>query len=203
MDYKAKILKAEAALDLAKETLAQSQAAIATNQNKFQDLEEAAAFAQQIAKETQEQVKFQLEDIVNLALRAVYGDMYVFAVEFEIKRGNSEAVLVLYKDGERIDDPMNSTGGGVCDILSFALRIALLIISKNNRVLVMDEPFKYISKDLREQAIEIIKRISTDLQVQIICITHDEELIEYSDRIFVVSQDKGVSHAQTKEKLLH
>jgi DNA repair exonuclease SbcCD ATPase subunit len=150
-------------------------------------------YAQQIAKETQEQVKFQLEDIVNLALNAVYGNVYKFALEFELKRGNSEAYLILYKDGERIDDPMNSTGGGVCDILSFALRIAMLIISKNRRILIMDEPFKYVSKDLREQAVEIIKRISTDLGVQIICVTHDEELIEYSDRVFKVRQKGGVS----------
>jgi len=156
-------------------------------------VDEATMYAQQIAKETQEQVKFQLEDIVNLALNAVYGNVYKFALEFELKRGNSEAYLILYKDGERIDDPMNSTGGGVCDILSFALRIAMLIISKNRRILIMDEPFKYVSKDLREQAVEIIKRISTDLGVQIICVTHDEELIEYSDRVFKVRQKGGVS----------
>jgi DNA repair exonuclease SbcCD ATPase subunit len=88
---------------------------------------------------------------------------------------------------------MNSTGGGVCDILSFALRIALLIISKNQKILIMDEPFKFISKDVKESAVEIIKRMSSDLGIQIICITHDVELIECADKIFTVTQKGGVS----------
>lgn len=157
-------------------------------------IDEVLAYTQQIAKQTQEQVKFQLEDIVNLALNAVYASKYTFSVLIEAKRGGTEARLVLFNESGDELDPMTSTGGGVCDILSFALRIALLIISKNERVLIMDEPFKFISKDVKASAVEIIKRISTDLGVQIICITHDDELIECSDRIFKVSQKEGVSN---------
>lgn len=156
-------------------------------------IDEVMAYTQQIAKQTQEQVKFQLEDIVNLALNAVYASKYKFSVLIEAKRGGTEARLVLFNENGDELDPMTSTGGGVCDVLSFALRIALLIISKNDRVLIMDEPFKFISKDVKASAVEIIKRISTDLGVQIICITHDDELIECSDRIFKVSQKEGVS----------
>jgi DNA repair exonuclease SbcCD ATPase subunit len=156
-------------------------------------IEEVMAYTQEVAKQTQEQIKFQLEDIVNLALNAVYSDKYKFSVLIEAKRGGTEARLVLFNENGDELDPMSSTGGGVCDILSFALRIALLIISKNERVLIMDEPFKFISKDVKEPAIEIIKRISTDLNVQIICITHDEELIQCSDKVFRVAQKGGIS----------
>jgi DNA repair exonuclease SbcCD ATPase subunit len=156
-------------------------------------IEEVVMYAQLKAKETQDLVKFQLEDIVNLALNAVYSDKYRFETVIEPKRGGTEARLVLFnKDGEELD-PMDSTGGGVCDILSFALRIALLIISKNQRVLIMDEPFKFISKDVKESAVEIIRSISRDLGIQIICVTHDVVLIECSDRIFQVTQKDGIS----------
>jgi DNA repair exonuclease SbcCD ATPase subunit len=185
--YNKLFLKAKAKQEL----LEEQTTALASGEKKMEErstfIEEALVYAQVVAKQTQEKVKFQLEDIVNLALKAVYGDAYRFEMEFNLKRGNSEASIVLWKGQQRIEDPMGSCGGGVCDILSFALRIALLVISKNDRVLIMDEPFKFISADVKQDAIEIIKRISKDLGVQIICVTHDQELIECSDRIFKVS----------------
>jgi DNA repair exonuclease SbcCD ATPase subunit len=192
-EYKDKFLKAQAKAETLKETVAKNSTIRESQIVRTTAIEETLMFCQQIAKETQEQVKFQLEDIVNLALNAVYSDKYRFEVVIDIKRGQTEARLVLFNQDNEELDPMDSTGGGVCDILSFALRIALLIISKNDRVLIMDEPFKFISKDVKESAIEIIKRISSDLGVQIICVTHDEELIECADRIFHVTQKDGVS----------
>jgi DNA repair exonuclease SbcCD ATPase subunit len=194
--YKNKFTKAQAKKSLLEGTIAELSITEKLLQNRTAVIEEFAIFAQGIAKETQEKVKFQLEDIVNMALNAVYGPVYKFGIEFNIKRGNSEASLVLFKNEERIDDPMGSTGGGVCDILSFSLRIALLIISKNQKVLILDEPLKFISKDVKEDAIEIIKRINADLGIQIICITHDEELIDISDKVFKVSQIDGVSQVE-------
>jgi DNA repair exonuclease SbcCD ATPase subunit len=192
-EYKDKFLKSKAKAELLKETIDKNATLRESQIVRSTSIEEVLMFCQQVAKETQEQVKFQLEDIVNLALNAVYSDKYRFEVIIDIKRGQTEARLVLFNQNGDELDPMDSTGGGVCDILSFALRIALLIISKNDRVLIMDEPFKFISKDVKESAVEIIKRISSDLGVQIICVTHDTELIECSDRIFQVTQKDGIS----------
>jgi DNA repair exonuclease SbcCD ATPase subunit len=196
-EYRDKYSKAFARRSLLSEQQQKVQQDIATLSSREKAIEETVSYVQQIAKQTQEQVKFQLEDIVNMALNAVYASKYRFSVLIEAKRGGTEAKLVLLNENGDELDPMDSTGGGVCDILSFALRIALLIISKNDRILIMDEPFKYISKDVKESAMEIIKRISHDLDVQIICVTHDAELIECSDRVFQVTQKEGVSHVQT------
>lgn len=191
--YRERLATAQAHKAILASSVEKQSATLAEAQNRAVCIDEALSFCQLVAKETQEQVKFQLEDIVNLALNAVYSDKYRFEALIEPKRNGSEARLVLFnKDGFELD-PLESTGGGVCDILSFALRIALLVISKNDRVLIMDEPFKFISKDVRESAIEIIKRISSDLGVQIICVTHDDELIECADRVFVATQTEGIS----------
>lgn len=200
-----KYVKLKAKKDLLAESLASLQKDQAFLEEKSTFIEEAVQYAQAVAKQTQEQVKFQLEDIVNLALKAVYGSVYRFEIEFNLKRGNSEALLVLWKSSQRFEDPMGSTGGGVCDILSFSLRIALLAISKNMKTLIMDEPLKFISKDVKEDAIEIIKRICTDLGVQIICVTHDEELIENADRVFEVSIHPipGTEWAESEVKVVH
>jgi DNA repair exonuclease SbcCD ATPase subunit len=191
--YKDILYRASAKADLLGNSITANTAGKASAEARAVAVEEVLSFCQLVAKETQEQVKFQLEDIVNLALNSVYSDKYRFEAIIEPKRNGTEARLVLFNSNGNELDPIESTGGGVCDILSFALRIALLVISKNDRVLIMDEPFKFISKDVKESAIEIIKRISSDLGVQIICVTHDDELIECADRVFVASQHGGVS----------
>lgn len=158
-------------------------------------IEEAQVFLQVVAKQTQEKIKFRIEDIVNLAIDSVFGPRYKFEIKFEMKRGQTEANFVLW-DGEHELDPYDSNGGGVADIISFALRIALLIISKNRKVLILDEPMKAVSLDLRDAAYTLMQKLSHELNIQIICVTHEEELISKADISYKMRIKNGVSQAQ-------
>ena len=80
-------------------------------------LEDAQIFLQKIAQETQEHLRFQIEDIVNLALETCFPGEYIFQIKFEISRGKTEAELVfLDQKTKRQIDPMNASGGGVVDL---------------------------------------------------------------------------------------
>jgi DNA repair exonuclease SbcCD ATPase subunit len=59
--------------------------------------------------------------------------------------------------------------------------------------IVLDEPFKHLSQDLRPKAAEMLKEISSKLGLQIIMVTHDVDLVEAADRLFLVSQRNGIS----------
>jgi len=148
-------------------------------------IEEAQVFIQQVAKETQEQLRFHIEDIVQLALDAVFPDEYDFRVVFEIKRGKTEARLCFLRDGVEID-PLTSAGGGVSDVCAFALRLAVWSLGKTARVMILDEPFRYLSRDLQPKAGEMLKKLSKRLKLQIIMVTHSEFLADIGDRIFSV-----------------
>ena len=187
--------RAEALLTLAEEDRTRLEAALGQYRANLVTIEEAQAFIQQVAKDTQEQIRYHLEDIVNMALDTVFPMCYTFHIVFEIKRNKTEARLCLF-DGEREIDPMFSNGGGVKDILTFALRVALLLISKNRRVLILDEPFKSISADLKDAAFQIMRRLSTELGIQIIAITHDEGMIGIADKVIRVSKKEGVAHVE-------
>lgn len=155
-------------------------------------IEEAQAFLQKVATDTQEKIRYRLEDIVNLALTSVFGSKYRFAIEFETKRGQTEASLILY-DGENALDPLETNGGGLADLLSFTLRIALLIISKNRRVLILDEPMKFVSASYQDTCYAIMKRLSEELDIQIITVTHEESFIEKANKVYRVKQKDGVA----------
>lgn len=184
--------KAKAKLEIYQSQLDKATKEVAQLTERQKGIEEAQIFIQSVAKATQEKIRFRLEDIVNLALSTVFGPRYRFEIKFESKYGQAEASLVLY-DGDNELDPMASNGGGILDLLSFALRIALLIISKNRKILILDEPMKFVSNDLRESAYTLMQKLSHELGIQIICVTHEEELISKADLVYKVKQTDGVA----------
>lgn len=157
-------------------------------------IEKAQKLVQHTAKATQERVKYELEQIVNHAMSAVFGDMYSFEIIFEIKRGKTEARIVLLENGNEID-PLDGTGGGACDVLSFALRIALLIVSKGTRILILDEVGKFISENLKPIFYQVLTELSSKLKIQIIAVTHDP--LMQGDKVIRVLKNKGVSYVQS------
>lgn len=161
-------------------------------------LEEAQAFIQLVAKNTQEQLRFNIVDIVNLALSTCFPDEYIFDVVFEIKRGRTEAKLVFMKNGNEVD-PLEASGGGVVDLASFALRISAWSLGNTDNVIILDEPFRFLSKDLQPRAGEIMKKISKNLGLQFITVTHNEAIIDSADRIFEVRKIDNVSKVIMKE----
>ena len=154
-------------------------------------LEKAQAFLQSVAQETQSQLKFRIEDIVNLALDTCFPDEYEFKLEFNASRGKTDCQLVFVskRTGREID-PMNSTGGGVCDVTCFALRTACHVLEQGiDNVMVLDEPMKFVSKDLRERVCEVIRTLSDRLGIQFIIVTHIDEFVDVADKVFRVSKD--------------
>ena len=131
-EYGAKINKTRAKATLLQEKYANATTLLTDLQARSLALEEAQIFLQGVAKETQEQIRFNIEDIVNTCLDAVFPSMYQFRIIFEVKRGKTEARMVLL-DGDKELDAMSANGGGLVQILSFALRVALLVISKNRK----------------------------------------------------------------------
>ena len=159
---------------------------------RMKRLEDAQTFLQKVAQETQEHLKFKIEDIVNLALETCFPGEYSFRLNFNISRGKTEAELVfLSQSSDRPIDPMNASGGGVVDIACFALRIASYVLEQGiDNVIVLDEPMKFVSKDLLDSAGEILKVLSTKLGLQIIMVTHENKFIDIADKVFEVKKDE-------------
>lgn len=171
---------------------------IKTQQKRQKTIEKVQVLIQNTAKETQEKLRYHIEDIVNTALDTCFPGEYSFVVDFQIKRGKTEAELYLDKDGEKIN-PIDASGGGVVDIASFALRLSAWTLSHTDNVIALDEPAKFLSRDLRPLFGDILKTLSEKLNLQIIMVTHDSEFIDCADKVFEVTQKKGRSIVEVKE----
>ena len=162
-------------------------------------IEKAQAFIQGVAKATQEQLKFHVEDTVNLALDSIFPNEYVFSIAFEISRGKTEARLIFVKNGCEIDI-LKSAGGGVVDIVSLALRIAVWSLSKTEPVLILDEPIARIQPAaLQSTAWEIIEQLSKRLKLQFIIISNSAnngDIHLLADKEFKVLMKQETLHGE-------
>jgi DNA repair exonuclease SbcCD ATPase subunit len=113
--------------------------------------------------------------LVTNCLQSVFGEIYEFAINFTESRGKTDAKIVFKKDGMEVN-PLKSCGGGVVDVAAFALRLAFVSTQpKIRRVIIADEPFRFVSQKYRQAVADMMVELSSKLDVQIIQITHIEE----------------------------
>lgn len=132
---------------------------------------------QHIAQGVQQQAHARISEVVTKCLTAVFDDPYQFRIDFDRKRGKTEARLVFTRDGMDVD-PLTASGGGMIDVAAFALRVACLALHrpKLSPVLVLDEPFKFVSENYRMNVRTMLEEISSELKIQIVMVTHIREL---------------------------
>ena len=161
---------------------------------EIKNIEIAQIVIQTVAKETQEKLIYNIENIVTSALEAVLDQPYKFVVQFNIKRNRTECKLLFKRDNKLID-PLNSSGYGAADLASFALRIAAWSLTnpKKRSIFILDEPFKHLSTELHEKSSMLIKELSLKLGIQFIIITHVNQISEHSDKVFRVTKSGAYS----------
>jgi len=147
---------------------------------------------------TQEEIVTFIEDIVTSALQHVYGEDYKFRIEFVMKRNQAEVMLIPYK-GDMVYDCKLSCGGGILDIISFALRIACLAIvsPQPDQVIILDEPARNLHGEVSNQQFgSLVQEISRRYGLQIIVVSGESVLTNYADKAFNVKLVNEVSQIE-------
>lgn len=146
---------------------------------RLSSAETARELVQEVAQKLQQAVHNQIAGIVSLGLKTVFSEPYNFKINFEKKRGRTEARLIFERDGLELD-PISAAGGGVIDVAAFTLRVACLSLSKPalRPTLILDEPFKNVSKTkgYLDQIPLLLEKLAEEMGLQIIMVTHIEEL---------------------------
>ena len=156
--------------------------------------EQAREIVREVGLKTQQQLQFHIEDVVSMALDAVFPDPYKFTIDFVQRRNKTECDLYFVRDGNKVD-PLTASGVGAVDVAAFALRIASwsMMQPRTRNTIILDEPFRFLSENYQEQASIMLKEISQKLGIQMIVVTHNEILASTADKTFNVSIRKGRS----------
>ncbi len=126
-----------------------------------------------------------IETVVTYALTEVFGFSYKFVVEVSTeKKVNTRFKLVDTQGNEH--DIMDSFGGGLIDVVSFVLRALILVGSrpKRERILFLDESFKHVHVRYRSNVVKMLQSLSKELGLQIVLVTHQDELVEAGDKVY-------------------
>ena len=139
------LIRLAARRDHAARQFRQEKDALANAEDATSHALQAQAIVQGVAEKAQVMAHRRVAAVVAKCLGAVFGrDAYEFELEFNRKRGKTEAKLVFKRDGLVLRDPTNEAGGGAVEVAAFALRVACLVMSKpaRRKLLVLDEPFQ-------------------------------------------------------------
>ena len=155
-------------------------------------LQESADYARKQAKE-------QIETLVTNALQYIFGPLFEFWIELEEQASRSVAEFYVITDYEGVKiktKPQEARGGGVVDIVTLALRVALIetVQPKMNGPLLLDEPGKHVSEDYIYYLYEFLKSLSSMFDRQIIMVTHNHHLAQSGDCSFAVEMHDGISY---------
>lgn len=153
-------------------------------------LMKAREFFQHEADVVQKEIVDTVSNLITMALADIFPDPYACVIETGIKRNATEAVVLFEKNDMRLE-PKDSVGGGPIDVASFAGRVAFVHLSGDRKVIIGDEPFKFVSRDLLYRCPAMLKTL-TSLGHQFILISHLPEVIDAADNIIEIENGKVV-----------
>lgn len=161
-------------------------------EDRYSAIGEASVLIQEVAKDSQKKIKVQLSSLVTKALHTIYPEEdYIFTLNFDSKKGQTSVYPMLLLDKHELDPLDNS--GGMAEVISFALRIALIALGKKDRLLVLDEPFTGVSKTRLPLVQEFIKQMGEEFDMQFIITTHLPGLTANANKSFTVTKEDGFS----------
>ena len=162
---------------MVKFNLRESEIRLSEVLGRTETIAEAKKIALQVAEEYQKRQFDQFSVMVSKALSSVFDDPYEFKIIYTQRAGKTNIEFKLLRDGMELD-PMSSVGGGVLDITAFVLRVVAILTSKpaHRSLVILDEPFRFVSVEYRERCKLFIEKLAAELGVQFILVTHMEEL---------------------------
>lgn len=161
-------------------------------------LEQVRILLQRTSEYARKQIKQQIELLVTHCLQFVFGPNIEFSIELVEARGRIEAdfyVISTYGDYKVKTKPQDARGGGIVDVISLALRIAVIQSTNlyKDGPLILDEPVKHVSDEYIVNIAQFLKQISEVFHRQIIMVTHDHYLSEIADLAYNVELKDGHS----------
>jgi DNA repair exonuclease SbcCD ATPase subunit len=193
--------KAKGQLELLERQLAKSEERLESVRENLEIWRQVQILFGKVSEYAREQLKLRIEETVTAALQAITNDdriRFEVAMKTYNNQPAAEWLVVSYCDGAEVAvSPEDARGGGIVDVVSIALRLAMMELArpKPGGPLIFDEPGKHVSWEYAPNLAHFLKEYARSTGRQIIMVTHNDDLAEVADITIQVSMSNGVSHA--------
>lgn len=147
-----------------------------------------------------------IENIATSALRQIYGDEYSLKFEtFEENRKDGantfkiEIKIISPHEGQDMETGLlGERGGGLIEVVSFALRIAALKWLGYNGPILLDEAWKSMSTDHKiTEVASFLEDVTNSTDRQVILVTHMyDKFGPVSKNVVQITKNNGVANAK-------
>lgn len=196
---KDKISRLKGQRKILRDQIRRAQKVIKDSEQKSEDHQEARRLIASASELAQRQFKNRVEELITLAIQAVFGPGLTFVLDIRKSRNKTEC-RPLVKEGDDLYEPRDDMGGGIVDVISVAWRFVMWSLqSKRTRAFfLLDEPFKFVGKgELLDKAGQLLVKLARRLGIQILIITHEPQLAEIGNSAYKVIKTNGRSVVKT------
>ena len=155
-------------------------------------LKELKTFLLQISANYRESICSLFTSLVTEALTSIFEKDIKFEIRLYSYRNEPAVDIAVIEDGLEVD-PQKSCGGGINDIISLVLKVIFIYLKNSNRVLILDESLKFLSRNYLEQASSFLRDISERMNLQIILVSHKPELEVGCDNLITIEKENNRS----------
>lgn len=184
------------------ERLNQQFEAAAADESRFRGMVENEEKAQAVllALEAAWRKDFErnVEKVITEGLQLVFGTTDYFTVITKVERGASAIEFELETPEGAVQNILDAEGGSVAQIVSFLLRILLILSYRPQlrKVIVLDEPFVGMDDEKLPNVAALLRKMVDEAGIQIIMVTHYEPFIDVADVAYEVIKTKGVGRVE-------
>lgn len=200
-----------AKLQLVDKQLQEATAQYSTSVREADLLNTCSTFLNTLAINLQESTISKIEEVLTAIYRFAFETTDSIVIQMDLKRKVPVASFLIktLKGGKEVFlDPESQEGGGKVEVIALGLRVAGLILlsPQQERVLILDEPFRQLSSRStsqslnKQRAVQLLKQISEQYHIQMIIISHDVEFTQIADTIYNIALNEEGYATATKQQ---
>ena len=133
-----------------------------------------------------------LEEVVSDGLTLVFGESMYLHIQSGVKNGAS-AVSFTIETAYGETPIMNSVGGSVVELVSFLLRLMVVLSHRPElrRVVLLDEAFGGFNEENVPHVARLLRQLVDETGMQVIFVTQDRQYADVADVVLDVTRVKG------------
>lgn len=167
------------------------------------DLEKVTGLLNSLGEERQLKAQQVIEELVTRGLQTIFDETLSFHIVQSVrgKTANVEFLVRTTLPSGVVETPvMDARGGGLAATIGFLLRIVVMLLkgkdTSDQNILVLDETFAHVSAEYLPALGEFLREIVDKTGVQIVMVTHQNEFVDYADKVYRFSTIDGKTQVQ-------